>query len=171
MPDRDEAGRFLPGNTAWPEAFRNRSKPRKFQTGEDLRDACISYFEWATENPIIVDNVGWFQGRANHEEERKARPLTVEGLCVYIGIATRTWRAWSEESHKDFRADLAPVIEEAEAAMYSYNFDGASAGIFNAGIIARKLGLSDKQEIEGNPDKPLTVQTVTRKIVDPKDGA
>lgn len=162
MPDRDEAGRFLPGNGAWSERFRTSTgTKRKFENGDALLEACKDYFEWAHQNPIVVDNVGWFQGRATHEPEYKTRPLTVEGLAVHLGISPRTWRAWSEEGSRDFREDLAPVIEEVEAAMYSHNFDGASAGLFNAGIIARKLGLSDKQELTGKDGGPVQTEEVS----------
>ena len=37
--------------------------------------------------------------------------------------------------------------------MYSQKFEGAASGIFNANIIARDLGLSDKQDITTGGEK------------------
>lgn len=172
MPDRDERGWFLPGNRAWEGAnFEKFHRKPKFAGPEPLIEAVLSYFEWVHENPLIEDNIGWFQGVATHEPAPKMRAMNLAGLCNHIGISRRTWSAWKNEKNEEmYRPDLVDVIDWAEDKMFDQKFTGAAAGLFSVAIIARDLGLADKQEIAGDPDKPLTVQSITRRIVDPKDG-
>ena len=46
--------------------------------------------------------------------------------------------------------DYLPIITRIRNNCFAQNFKGASVGLFNANIIARKLGLSDKKEINDN---------------------
>ncbi len=44
--------------------------------------------------------------------------------------------------------DFLMVIARIEETIETQQFEGACVGAFNANIIARKLGLSDKQELD-----------------------
>lgn len=72
------------------------------------------------------------------------RAMSLHGLCMFIGIARSTWDEW-----KKTRADFSEVIAKVEDAVFRQKFEGASADLLNASIIARDLGLADKKEVTG----------------------
>lgn len=148
---RDEAGRFLPGNRFW-EARSSAGPKPKFAHGGALWAACVEYFQWVEDNPLWEDHLVTFQGSARHEPLAKMRAMTITGLCLFIDVDQTTWRTW-----KSARADLLPVITRAEAVIYSQKFAGAAADLLNPNIIARDLGLAEKNELTGKDGAPITV--------------
>lgn len=143
MSDRDEAGRFLPGNRFW-EARSSAGPNPKFDGPESLWAACQEYFAWTMDNPLYADQLVTFQGKTTHEPIAKMRAMTLTGLCLFLDITDQTWRDWKAE-----RADLLGVITRAEAIIYQQKFTGAAADLLNPNIIARDLGLADKKELSG----------------------
>ena len=143
MTDRDEAGRFLPGNRFWKARSSAGPKP-KFECADDLWSACAEYFDWVHDNPLYADQLVTFRGQATHEPVAKMRAMTIGGLCLFLDIDETTWRDW-----KASRSDLSPIITRAEAVIFAQKFEGAAADLLNGNIIARELGLSDKQTVEG----------------------
>ena len=69
------------------------------------------------------------------------RAATIVGLCLYLGISRDTWYDWRET-----RPDLSDIMDAAESAIYSQKFEGAAAGLLKENIIAREMGLADKQD-------------------------
>lgn len=144
MADRDEeTGRFLPGNRFWEVRSSAGAKP-KFETADALRAACYEYFHWTDSNPLYEAKAFAFQGVVTVENLPKMRAMTLTGLCLFIDISRETWGEW-----KKSRPDLSDVQREAEEIIYSQKFTGAAADLLNANIIARDLGLADKQETTG----------------------
>src|SRR5690606_4225743 len=76
-----------------------------------------------------------------------SRPYTLTALCLYLGINTAYFRQF-KDNLKDTDEDFSTVITRIEETIYSQKFEGASVGAFNANIIARDLGLSDKKELD-----------------------
>ena len=68
--------------------------------------------------------------------------MTIGGLCLFLDISFETWSDWRKN-----RPDLSDVITRAEQIIRTQKFEGASAGLLVPQIIARDLGLADKQEI------------------------
>lgn len=141
--DRDEAGRFLPGNRFW-EARSSAGPKPKFADGDQLWAACLEYFDWNHDNPLYADSLVTFQGKATHEPVAKMRAMTIGGLCLFLDVSHDTWIEWRKT-----RADLSEVITRAEAVIFKQKFEGASADLLNGNIIARELGLADKKEVTG----------------------
>jgi hypothetical protein len=83
------------------------------------------------------------------------RAMTEDALCLHLSISTRTWRQWAEEKNDAYRPDLAPVIERARTIIRDQKFAGAAAGLLNPILVARDLGLADKQEISGPNGGPI----------------
>ena len=162
MTDRDESGRFLPGNRFWEARSSHGAKP-KFGKAEDLWSACCEYFEWVEDNPLYADNLVTFRGTATHEPVAKMRAMTIHGLCIFLDVTFETWSEWRRS-----RPDLSDVIARTEAIIYQQKFSGAAADLLNANIIARDLGLADKSEHSGPDGGPLAVQLIERRIVQPK---
>ncbi len=77
------------------------------------------------------------QGELQDAPIAKMRAMTLEGLCVFLGISRRTW-----PNYKD-KEDFLPVIEMVEDTMRDQKLSGAAAGLLNANIIARDLKLRD----------------------------
>lgn len=147
MSDRDEAGRFAPGNRFW-EARSSAGPKPKFKTPEALWEACCEYFKWNEDNPLYETKGFAFQGVVTKETFPKMRAMTIGGLCLFLDIDRTTWDDWKKN-----RSDLSHIITRAEAIIFKQKLEGASADLLNANIIARELGLSDKQVNEhSGPD-------------------
>ena len=166
MSDRDEAGRFLPGNRFW-EARSSAGPKPKFENGEDLWAACVEYFDWVEDNPLFEDKLVTFQGFARHEPVAKMRAMTVGALCIILDISPRTWRSWSETG-ATYRPDLLPIVEAAEQIIRQQKFSGAAADLLNPNIIARDLGLADRQELSGRDGGPIETKVSAREIIEGK---
>lgn len=142
---KDGSG-FLPGNELWRRRQRHGRK-LSFETPEDLEAACHEYFDWADANPL------WEMKAFSNGLTAKLphpRAMTIRGLCVYIGLGRRSW---DDYRTRDGYAEICEIVEDI---MFEQKFAGAAAGLFNATIIARDLGLADRQEVDGQ----LTVEVV-----------
>lgn len=152
---------FQPGNQWW-KMRETHGRPGIFKTADDLREAIESYFQWNEDNPLYEDNVSFYQGVPTHEKLEKVRALTIEGLCLHIGINRQTWANWRNDSEKP--DDFIGVIDWAENVMRYQKFTNAAAGLLNANIISRDLGLADKQDMTSSDgsmsQKPTTIQLV-----------
>lgn len=135
-------GRFTTGNRWW-EARSSHGPNPKFETADALQDACLQYFDWNEKNPLWKDTLVTFQGFAKHEPIAQMRAMTIGALCMFIGVGHDTWIEW-----RNSRSDLSKVIKWAESVIYRQKFEGASADLLNANIIARDLGLADKKELD-----------------------
>jgi hypothetical protein len=135
-------------NKFWKSRSSHGRKPI-FQTPEDLWTACLQYFDWVDDNPLWESKGFAFQGVVTMAEFPKMRAMTITGLCIFLDIGRRTW--------DDYRAreDFVPVTTQAEEIIRTQKFQGAAADLLNANIIARDLGLADRQELTGNGGKDL----------------
>ena len=133
---------FTAGNQLW----KIRKKPgiRKFETPDELYEALCSYFQWVENNPIVEEVIGWYQGAASREEIHHPRAMTVAGICLHIGVAQVTWNEW-----RTIRPEYHDIMDWAYDVMFEQKFTHAAAGQMNATVIARDLGLVDKQERTG----------------------
>jgi len=110
-----------------------------FETPEQLWEQSVEYFEWCDENPLIEID---YKGKDNEMVDYpRMRAYTWEGLELYLGISSlRHYK--TNPNYKDF----LQVITRIEKIIYTQKFEGAAAGMLNPNIIARDLGISDKQE-------------------------
>ena len=151
------------GNQFW----RLRSKhgrDKLFATPELLWDAACEYFQWCDENPwstrkaiqktvptkvkkgkkTVVEDKQYVQ----QEVTPTSRPYSLMGFCVYTGASTSWWRSFREKCEHAKDEDFLSVIARVEGTIKTQQFEGACVGAFNSNIIARTLGLADKQEID-----------------------
>lgn len=144
---------FGVGNQFWKARSRHGAHP-VFPHGEEgaakLREACEDYFTWCEENPLYEEKVFSFEGDITTHDSPKVRAFTIGGLCIFIDIDTLTWRNW-----RTSRKDLLAVITWAEETIKQQKFTAAAAGLLNANIISRDLGLADKSEISGPGGGPI----------------
>lgn len=130
------------GNQFWRVRSSHGRKPI-FANSEALQDACLEYFQWVEDNPLMSSELVTFQGKGTLAEVPKMRAMTIGGLCIFLDIDRTTWADYA--SKKDFSS----VTREVEEIIRTQKFEGASAGFLNANIIARDLGLADKSELTG----------------------
>jgi hypothetical protein len=156
------------GNQFW-KLRSKHGRDKMFATPELLWEAACEYFQWCDENPwttkkaiqktVPVKRKEGKKTRIVNEEQTQrevtptARPYSLTGFCIYVGASSMWWRNFKEgcknstdDSTDD--KDFLMVIARIEETIETQQFEGACVGAFNANIIARKLGLSDKQELD-----------------------
>lgn len=147
------AQRFGFANQWWKARSRHGVKP-KFPVGEVgarmLQEACEDYFEYCMDNPLIEDKPMVEDKCIVHEEVPHLMVFTLSGLQLFVDVSQAQWNEW-----RTSRPDLAQVISWAEQTIRTQKFVGATAGFFNATIIARDLGLADKREVSGPDGGPI----------------
>ena len=129
------------GNQFW-KARSKHGRDRLFESPAALWEACCEYFEWVEANPLYEMKAFAYQGVVVQEPVAKMRAMTIGGLCIFLDIDEVTWRRWREVE------DFCTVISRAEQIIYQQKFTGAAADLLNPNIIARDLGLADKQEVK-----------------------
>ena len=77
-----------------------------------------------------------------------SRPYSLTGFCIYVGASTNWFREFRDECRNKKDKDFLEVIARVEETIKTQQFEGACVGAFNANIIARTLGLADKQEVD-----------------------
>lgn len=129
------------GNKFW-KARSKHGRDRLFASADALWEACCEYFEWVEANPLYEMKAFAYQGVVVQEPVAKMRAMTIGGLCIFLDIDEVTWRRWREVE------DFCTVVSRAEQIIYQQKFTGAAADLLNPNIIARDLGLADKQEVK-----------------------
>lgn len=150
------------GNQFWKARSSHGANP-KFDGPEQLWSACAEYFEWVEDNPLKEEKGFAFQGIVTKETFSKMRAMTIDGLCIFIDIDDSTWREWRKS-----RKDLSAVIARAERIIRQQKFAGAAADLLNPNIIARDLGLVDKQD-HSSEDGTMTPKPTLIQLTSPDD--
>lgn len=146
----------------WEIGASRLGQPPCFNSPEEMLERAIEYFKWCEDNPLGEHKIFAQQGAIVDGEVKHRRPYTQAGLCVYLGISEQTWRNYRDSNPAYF--EVTRLITDA---MYDQKFAGASAGIFNANIIARDLGLKDKSEIDHqSSDGSMTPKDAGKAVLD-----
>lgn len=133
-----------PGNQFW-KLRSKHGRDKLFATPELLWEAACEYFQWCDNNPWYKID---FRGKDNEEVKIPTeRPYTLTGLCLYLNCNQAYFRNFKLQLPKDEK-DFNAIISRIEETIETQQFEGATVGAYNANIIARKLGLSDKSEVE-----------------------
>lgn len=127
------------GNEFW-KARSSHGRNPVFAMPDELWKAASEYFDWVEANPLYEDKVTSFQGVNTHEPIAKMRAMTISGLCIFLDISLQNWTEYrAREGFSDITSRIDEIIR-------TQKFEGASADLLNPNIIARDLGLADKQE-------------------------
>ena len=135
------------GNQFW-KARATQGREKIFTTADMLWDAACEYFQWVEENPLGKAIV--YQGEVSAKPESLMRAMTVKGLCIFLGVNSQYFNDFKDslDLTKDKDKDFSLVIIKIREIIDTQKFEGASAGLLNPNIIARDLGLVDKQTVE-----------------------
>ena len=120
---------------------RSVGKPPKFTSPEEMWFRAVEYFEWCEKNNLEEAKVFCFQGQIVKDGASKMRAMTQAGLCAFLNIGTSTWHDYCKKT------EYSEVTKAITDIMYEQKFTGAAAGLLSSNIIARDLGLTDKQEV------------------------
>ncbi len=146
------------GNQFWKARSTHGRKPI-FKNPEQLWKACKEYFQWVEDNPLWEEKLFAYQGEITRDTISKMRAMTLNGLTLFLDVDDKTWRRYKEKD------DFVQVTTRAEKYMRDQKFSGAAAELLNPNIIARDLGLADKQELDHRiKEIPRTAQEVQDSI-------
>ena len=137
------------GNRFW-EARAKHGRDTIFKDADAMWEAACEYFGWVEDNPLWENKPTQYQGDVIDIPTDKMRAMTNEGLCIFWGVNTKYLSQFEGELDLETQSgkDFSNVIGKIRDVIRSQKFAGAAAGILNANIIARDLGLADKQESE-----------------------
>ena len=121
----------------------NKYAEGKKLTPEELAIGAAEYFK-------ACDEKKWFKNEAIKSGDRAGEiiqipistPYTIRGLCVHLGITRQTFLNYDKDK-KYFE-----VCKRVRDKIETNQVEGAVNGSYNAAIVARLLGLADKQEVE-----------------------
>lgn len=137
---------FQEGNQFWKQRTKH-GRDKLFSDPELLMQEALVYFENTSKRKWLKkDWVGKEAIEINRESET---PFTKSGLCLFLGCDWRTL----ESLKKDPNPDFLQIITYIEQIIYTQKIEGASVGAFNASIVARELGLADKQDVTSDGKK------------------
>lgn len=149
---------FQPGNAFW-KARASHGVDKIFTSVVFLAEACQEYFDWVEANPLMEGKAFAYEGDISIGSVPKMRAMTVGSLCIFLGISRSTWYDYVKGNHG---ADYSDTCRSVEAVIREQKFGGAAAGLLNANIIGRDLGLVDKKEVSGPDGGPI--QTITTEM-------
>lgn len=139
---------FEKGNKFW-EIRSKHGRDKLFSSPEILWEAAIEYFKWCDDNPLMEAKAFAFRGIVTVESLPKMRAYTLDGLCLYLDCSSSYFRVF--KSRDTVVKELwESTIDKIERTIYNQKFTGAAADLLNPVIIARDLGLAEKQEQTGS---------------------
>jgi len=129
--------------------WNDAGRPKVFNSPNEMMVACNKYFQWVAENSLMEEKtVGQYMGKVLTHKSSKMRAMTIRGMCVFIGITTMTWGEYRK------KPEFSYIVQKVETIIYEQKFTGAAAGLLRTDIIAKELGLIDRQDITSG-DRPI----------------
>ena len=130
------------GNTYY-QLSKNFVKPKKLKPSQ-LWEVAVNYFVWNSENSLVEEKVF---ANGKRMKVNKMRAMTIIGLCNFANISRDTFNTY--EKQKAY-SDICKRIKDI---IYQQKLEGAAADLLNPSIIAREIGLADKQTLEFDFEK------------------
>ena len=127
----------------WEKNPGGRSK--LFDTPEELWEEACKYFQWCVDNPVMESQIVKYKDYHKIVSLPHLRPFTLKGLAIFMGCSGSYLKNF-HNNNKD--ADkFMPTITRIKDIIFDQKFSGAMTGLFNPMLVARDLGISDRQEI------------------------
>lgn len=139
------------GNQFW-KLVPDPGRKKDYARPDLLWKKACEYFDWCDNNPI--ETLETEESLKESKEKRKYYPVpyTLEGVWLYLGLSKQGFENYgTKEGYEAF----FDVIRQIKDIVRTQKFEGASVGLFNANIIARDLGLSEKQEVKQQTEVKL----------------
>jgi len=129
----------------WQVRKANGPSVRKY-TVEELESQAFQYFHWIDTHPLQEMIAFHYRGGVVQHQLPKKRPYTFPGLAIFIGLSSVAL------SHYRNDEDYRELMQFIDTVIYTQKFEGAVAGLFNASVINRDLGLVERVETLAPPD-------------------
>lgn len=149
------------GNQFWKLRYKH-GRDKIFATPDELWNAACEYFQWCDNNPLVEveqaksgsfklgeDKDGKPIAVPNLIELPKMRAYTLQGLCIYLDCNTKyiyDFEDGMKGKDDDLSKAFSEILSRIREVIYTQKFTGAAAGFLNPNLIARSLGLSERQE-------------------------
>jgi hypothetical protein len=119
-------------------------------------------------NPMYkIDYVGK-EGRKEHTELET--PITFEGFECYLEDKGIISHLSDYSANKDNKySEYSTIITRIKRNCFVHNFKGASVGLFNANLIAKKLGIKEQTDITTNGENISMNNNIIIEIVEPEE--
>lgn len=117
-------------------------RPPLYTNPDDLWTDAVDYFTWVEDNPLLEEKSVVVSGKLEKSHNEKMRVMSLCGLCVFLDISQNTYRNYRDKK------PFLKVTRKIDNIIYNQKFEGASAGLLNANIIARDLGLAEKKDVD-----------------------
>lgn len=117
-----------------------------FENGEEILAQFEDYTRYCKRNPIEKPELlksGLMAGTV--VGIKVPRPQSLVGFCIFLGIHRGTWYDWKKAGK------YSDILSRIEDRIFRQQADGAQIDMYNASIVARRLGMTDKKEIK-TPD-------------------
>jgi len=134
------------GNQFWKKRSKH-GRDKLFATPELLWEAATQYFKWIDSHPFDkYDAIRSGDNAGKIIVIPTQRPYTITGLCLYLNCNLKFFDDFEKSLKANPHEDFSLIITRIREIIYTNKFEGAAVGCFNPNIIARDLGLADKQE-------------------------
>lgn len=135
------------GNKYW-QKRKKHGKEKNIKTAQELWELACDYFQWTEDHPLLEQKGFAFQGTVTKEHFNKMRAFTWDGFEDFLfekGVVSNLddYKANKEGRYKDY----TNIITRINKIIRNHKFQGAAAELLNPNIIARDLGLIDKQDL------------------------
>jgi hypothetical protein len=143
--------KFEKGNKLWQNVDPEKvGRPPEFKPPLDLWEKCCDYFRFSDENPFVLKEKTTYDKESEkgsqEKETKKPKPYTWDGLYAFISVSHLDY-------YKTNKPEFLGIIEVIGKIIRTQKFEGAAAGLFNANIIARELGLKEHTDHTTQGDK------------------
>lgn len=152
------------GNQFWKMRSKH-GRDRIFEDPNTLLEASYEYFRFQSERAWLKKEAvkgGEFTGQII--DVPIASPFSIEGLCLFLHVHSK-WLIEFEKGLKpensEIDKDFSNIITHIREIIYLQKSEGAIVGAYNASIIAKQLGLTEKvsAEITGKDGGPIKSET------------
>ena len=140
-------------------------KHKSIETPDILFELFEEYVYHERQNPLYKTEYVGKDGNTVYTP--LAVPITFEGFECWLADEGVIQDLGDYSKNDDGRySDYAPIITRIRKNCFVQNFKGASVGLFNPNIIARKLGLKDTVDDTGSKDVTIKVKYESKRIDD-----
>ena len=138
-------------------------KQKYIETPEKLWELFESYVQHEINNPMFKREYAGKDGET--KDTPLAVPITFEGFECYLWDAGIISHLSDYSANKDGKYQAySTIITRIRQNCFVQNFKGASVGLFNANIIAKKLGLVEKIQEDGTKEVTIKVKYESKRI-------
>ena len=135
-----------PKNNSFWKQRQKHGRDKIFASPDALWSAACEYFEWCDANPWRIEKTKKKGKSKEIETTPTQRPYTISGLCVYLGVNTDYLNEITDKDYSGIITRIKQIIETNQV-------EGAMVGAYNANIVSRINGLTDKMDIESGGEK------------------